>query len=120
MKRLTYIVALLLVAGCTKRGEPQGPQPQPEPAPEPGVEVVVPTFGLTIRHSMSYLCSPEWRGDAPQGSVDWGDGTMEEYREGVEHRYTADGKYEATFEMTSVDGFEIKQLGDIEHLNIAL
>lgn len=118
MKRLTYIVALLLVAGCTKRGELQGPQPQPEP--EPGVEVVAPTFGLTIRHSMSYLCSPEWCGDAPQGSVDWGDGTVEEYRVGVEHRYTADGQYEATFEMTAVDGFEIKQLGDIEHLNIAL
>lgn len=115
---------LLLVAGCTCKGELNGPQPQPDPQPEPkptpDEEVVETTFALTLRHSMSRLHSPEWHGAAPQGTVDWGDGAKEEYREDMTHNYTSEGQYDAKFEMAEVDGFEIKQLGDIERINIAL
>ncbi|MBR2428744.1 MAG: BACON domain-containing protein [Alistipes sp.] len=76
-------------------------------------------FNLIIRHSTNSLDSPEWVGEKVEGYVDWGDGCEDTYSEGVSHDYTSEGKYSATFEMEGVDGFEIKRLGDIEHLGIA-
>lgn len=76
-------------------------------------------FNLTIKHSAKYLDSPVWSGENVAGEVEWGDGCKDTYSEGISHDYTSEGKYSATFEMTSVDGFEIKRLGDIEHLGIA-
>lgn len=75
-------------------------------------------FNLTLRHSAKHLQSPEWRGENVSGKVDWGDGITESYNEGLTHDYTSDGKYSAKFEMENIEGFEIKRLGDIEHLDI--
>lgn len=77
-------------------------------------------FHLTLKHSQKQLQSPEWSGESIRGEVDWGDGTTEEYKEGISHTYTSDGQYKAKFEMENIEGFEIEQLGDIEHLNIAM
>lgn len=76
------------------------------------------TFNLTLRHSTQHLNSPEWSGENVRGKVDWGDDTKEEYTEGLSHDYPSSGRYSAMFEMENVEGFEIKRLGDIEHLDI--
>lgn len=78
------------------------------------------TFHLTLKHSQKQLQSPEWSGESIRGEVDWGDGTTEEYKEGINHTYTSEGQYKAKFEMENIEGFEIEQLGDIEHLDIAM
>lgn len=117
MKKIYYFsIAVLLMAGC--HGDK--PLPEPEPNPNPEEDAVVTTFSLTLRHNMDYLRSPEWRGSDPQGSVDWGDGTTQSYSDGIDHYYDADGAHAARFDMADVEGFEIEQLGDIKHFDIAM
>lgn len=76
-------------------------------------------FNLTIKHSAMHLDSPVWSGENVGGEIEWGDGCKEAYSEGISHDYTSDEQHSAKFEMTSVDGFEIEQLGEIEHIEIA-
>lgn len=119
MRKIFYTLMLaLLMVSC--QGDKPLPGPEPEPNPNPGEDVVVTTFRLTLRHNMDYLRSPEWSGESVRGEVEWGDGTKEAYKEGLDHDYAADGKYSAKFEMENVEGFEIERLGDIEHFDIAL
>lgn len=75
-------------------------------------------FNLTIKHSAKHLDSPVWSGENVAGEVEWGDGCKDTYSEGINHDYTSEEQHSATFEMTSVDGFEIEQLGEIEHIDI--
>jgi hypothetical protein len=76
-------------------------------------------FNLSIKHCNEHLDSPVWMGENVRGSIDWGDGDVEEYAEGASHNYATAGSHSAKFEMESADGFEIDKLGDIEHLDIA-
>lgn len=118
MKRTIYIVvALLLLTAC---GEVIDivPQPKPEPDPTPDEGVKVDVLNLTLRHSNEELVAPVWYGEDVRGQVDWGDGTQEEYSDGLSHDYPSSGTYSAMFEMENVGGFEIQRLGDLEHLTI--
>lgn len=75
-------------------------------------------FNLTINHSAKHLDSPVWSGENVGGEVEWGDGSREAYSEGISHDYASEGQHSAKFEMICVDGFEIEQLGEIEHIDI--
>lgn len=77
-------------------------------------------FNLTLVHSMNRLQSPEWSGESVRGEVDWGDGAKEEYQEGMTHVYATAEKHLAKFKMENVEGFEMEQLGDIEHFEIEM
>ena len=111
-------VALLLFTACDDITTGVEPQPEPQPEPTPDDAVMVDVLNLTLVHSSEQLDAPMWYGEGVRGQVDWGDGAVEEYADGLSHDYATDDKHSAKFEMERVDGFEIKRLGDIEHLNI--
>lgn len=75
---------------------------------------------LTLGHTMAHLDSPEWGGSDVKGSVDWGDGTAEEYSEGISHDYGSAERYNAQFTMEGATSFYIERIGDIESITIAL
>ena len=75
---------------------------------------------LSLEHSSAHLDSPKWGGDDVKGSVDWGDGTTEEYSEGVSHDYSDAQKRSAQFQMEGATSFRIEQIGDIESVTISI
>ena len=75
---------------------------------------------VTIAHSNKQMFSPKWGGDAISGTINWGDGTSEEYAEGVMHDYADAVNHTATFTMSGVTSFEIEKIGDMESLTIAV
>lgn len=75
---------------------------------------------LLLEHSSAHLDSPEWSGYDIKGSVDWGDGTSEEYSEGVSHDYSDAQKRSAQFQMEGATSFRIEQIGDIECVTISI
>ena len=77
-----------------------------------------PRMELVVGHSGSTLLSPQWVGSNISGTIDWGDGSEEKYREGVEHNYDGQGEYKASFDMQGPIGFKIGQLGEIESIEI--
>lgn len=78
------------------------------------------TMKLTIGHTASTLDSPTWGGSDIRGVVDWGDGTTEEYSEGISHDY-ADGELHcAQFTMEGATSFRIERVGEIESVMISL
>ena len=119
MKRFLYMAAVLLVlAGCKRADRVVEPTPEPGPGTTPDEQPEVEMLNLTIRHSMAHLNSPTWEGDGVQGSVDWGDGCVEPYVDGLSHDYSAVSSFDAVFQMADADSFTIEQLGEIEHLEI--
>lgn len=77
-------------------------------------------ISLVLEHSSTHLDSPEWDGYDVKGSVDWGDGTTEEYQEGISHDYTDTQKHSAQFTMEGATSFHIERIGEIESVTISL
>lgn len=77
-------------------------------------------ISLVLEHSSTHLDSPEWDGYDVKGSVDWGDGTTEEYQEGISHDYTDTQKHSAQFNMEGATSFRIERVGEIESVTISL
>ena len=75
---------------------------------------------LLLEHTSSVLDTPTWGGSNIKGVVDWGDGTTEEYSEGVSHEYTDAQKRSAQFRMEGATSFCIERIGEIESVTIAL
>lgn len=78
-----------------------------------------PRMELVVGHSGATLGSPQWVGSNISGTIDWGDGSEEKYREGIKHSYEAEGEYKAMFDMQGPIGFKIKQLGEISSIAIS-
>ena len=78
------------------------------------------TMQLTIGHKSRSLDSPAWEGVDVKGIVDWGDGTTEEYHEGISHDYASDDTHLARFTMEGATQFHIERIGDIESVILAL
>ena len=78
------------------------------------------TMQLIVGHTSLSLDSPKWGGSDIRGVVDWGDGTTEEYSEGISHDY-ADGELHcAQFTMEGATSFRIERVGEIESVTISL
>lgn len=77
-------------------------------------------MSLLLEHSSTHLDSPVWDGYDIKGSVDWGDGTTEEYREGISHEYSDAQKHSAQFTMEGATSFHIERVGEIESVTISL
>lgn len=75
---------------------------------------------LCLEHSSAHLDSPKWSGYDITGVVDWGDGTTEEYSEGISHHYSDTQKHSAQFRMEGATSFYIEQIGDIESVILAI
>lgn len=75
---------------------------------------------VAIGHRNTSMVSPKWGGEAVSGSINWGDGTVEEYAEGAAHDYANDKDHTATFTMSGATSFEIEKIGDMESLTIAV
>ena len=83
-----------------------------------GVPMV--SMEVSIGHRNAILESPKWGGEAVSGSINWGDGTVEEYAEGATHDYANGESHTATFTMSGATSFEIEKIGDMESLTIAV
>ena len=83
-----------------------------------GVPMV--SMEVSIGHRSATLESPKWGGEAVSGSINWGDGTAEEYAEGATHDYADGESHTATFTMSGATSFEIERIGDMESLTIAV
>ena len=75
---------------------------------------------VTIGHRNKSMASPEWGGEAVSGTINWGDGSTEEYAEGAKHDYADDESHTATFTMSGATSFEIEKIGAMESLTIAV
>ena len=82
--------------------------------------IVATSMEVTIAHSNKQMSSPKWGGEAVSGTINWGDGTSEEYAEGVAHEYSDSGSHTAIFTMSGATSFEIETMGDMESLMIAV
>lgn len=76
-------------------------------------------MNLTIGHSCKSLKAPTWEGEDVSGTIDWGDGRNEEYREGLSHSYDSEGEHKATFDMLGPTSFKLDELEDINSLDIS-
>ena len=75
---------------------------------------------LKVGHGDTTLASPTWQsGDSVSGTISWGDGSTDEYREGISHDYSEGGSHTATFDMYGPTGFHIEQLNETSYLEIA-
>jgi hypothetical protein len=75
---------------------------------------------LLLEHSSAHLDSPAWDGYDIKGSVDWGDGTTEEYRDGISHDYADAQRRSAQFNMEGATSFYIESIGDIESITLSI
>lgn len=78
------------------------------------------TMKLTIGHTASTLDSPTWGGSDIRGTIDWGDGTTEEYQDGISHDYVDNQRRSAQFTMEGATTFCIERVGEIESVTISL
>lgn len=78
------------------------------------------TMQLTLGHTASTLDSPTWGGSGIRGTIDWGDGTTEEYQDGISHDYVDNQRRSAQFTMEGAITFCIERVGDIESVTISL
>ena len=83
-----------------------------------GVPMV--SMEVSIGHRNATLESPKWGGEAVSGSINWGDGTAEEYAEGATHDYANGESHTATFTMSGATSFEIERIGSMETLSISV
>lgn len=74
---------------------------------------------LQLGHTSTHLDSPEFGGENIAGSVEWGDGTTEEYSEGISHEYADSQRHNAQFTMEGATSFYIESIGDIESVVIS-
>lgn len=81
---------------------------------------VVVSMEVTIGHSNQHMSSPKWGGEAVSGTINWGDGSTEEYVEGAAHDYADADLHTATFTMSGTTSFEIEKIGDMDSLTIAV
>lgn len=81
---------------------------------------VVVSMEVAIDHSNQHMSSPKWGGEAVSGTINWGDGSTEEYVEGAAHDYADADLHTATFTMSGTTSFEIEKIGDMESLTIAV
>lgn len=74
---------------------------------------------LAITHEENTLTTPTI---APEintfGTIDWGDGTKEDYMKGSTHTYRQEGQKNATFDVYGARSFTIDTLGTISALTI--
>ena len=75
---------------------------------------------VAIGHRNKLMTSPKWNGKAVSGTINWGDGTIEEYAEGAKHYYSATDAHTATFTMSGTTSFEIATIGAMDSLTIAI
>lgn len=75
---------------------------------------------LSLEHSSAHLDSPAWDGYDIKGSVDWGDGSSEEYRNGISHDYADTQRRSAQFNMEGATSFYIESIGDIESITLSI
>ena len=75
---------------------------------------------VAIGHRNTSMVSPKWGGEVVTGSINWGDGTVEEYAEGATHDYADGESHTATFTMSGATSFEIEKIGAMESLTIAV
>ncbi len=75
---------------------------------------------LLLEHTSSVFDTPTWGGSNIKGVVDWGDGTTEEYSEGMSHEYTDTQKHSAQFRMEGATSFHIERIGEIDSVTISL
>lgn len=75
---------------------------------------------VAIGHRNTSMVSPKWGGEVVTGSINWGDGTVEEYAEGAAHDYANDKDHTAIFTMSGATSFEIEKIGAMESLTIAV
>ncbi len=75
---------------------------------------------LLLEHSSAHLDSPAWDGYDIKGSVDWGDGTTEEYHDGISHDYADAQRRSAQFNMEGATSFYIESIGDIESITLSI
>jgi hypothetical protein len=78
------------------------------------------TMKLAIGHTASTLDSPTWGGSDIRGTIDWGDGTTEEYQDGISHDYVDNQRRSAQFTMEGATTFCIERVGEIESITISL
>ena len=83
-----------------------------------GVSMV--SMEVSIGHRSATLESPKWGGEAVSGSINWGDGTAEEYAEGATHNYADGESHTAIFTMSGAKSFVIERIGGMESLTIAV
>lgn len=81
---------------------------------------VVVSMEVAIGHYDKLMTSPKWGGEAVSGTINWGDGTTEEYVEGATHYYVEGEIHTATFTMSGTTSFEIEAIGEMESLTIAV
>ena len=77
-------------------------------------------ISLLLEHRSTHLEAPTWGGSDVKGVVDWGDGTIEEFREGMSHDYIDVQKHSAQFDVEGATTFYIELIGDIESVTISL
>ncbi|MBO7282787.1 MAG: BACON domain-containing protein [Alistipes sp.] len=77
-------------------------------------------ISLLLEHRSTHLEAPTWGGSDVKGVVDWGDGTIEEFREGMSHDYIDVQKHSAQFDVEGATSFHIERIGDIESVTISL
>lgn len=78
------------------------------------------TMQLSLSHRSTHLDSPEWSGSDLKGVVEWGDGTTEEYHEGISHDYANGELHCVQFTMEGATSFRIERVGEIESVILAL
>lgn len=78
------------------------------------------TMQLTLGHTSLSLDAPAWGGSGVRGTIDWGDGTTEEYQDGISHDYVDNQRRSAQFTMEGATTFCIERVGEIESVTISL
>lgn len=74
---------------------------------------------LTIKHNAPAFLIPSLIGDAPFGTIDWGDGTTESYGIGAVKDYGSKSNHVVVLESWNSTGFELKTLDGIEELDLS-
>ena len=81
---------------------------------------VATSMEVAIGHRNQHMSSPKWGGEAVSGTINWGDGSVEAYAEGITHDYADSKSHTAVFTMSGTSSFEIECIGDMESLMIAV
>ena len=96
-----------------KREEAE-PEPEPEPGPEPEL------LSIIIFHENMFFTVPSFNSGAT-GTIDWGDGSQEEFSADASHEYVQPGKHMVFFDLAIAKEeleFTITDLTGILRLNL--
>ena len=75
---------------------------------------------VEIGHSDQRMSSPTWGGETVSGTIDWGDGAIEEYSADASHEYADAAPRTAIFTMMGAQSFDIAKIGAMESISIAV